>query len=600
MADAISNNSSRDLWREARLIKGRNSTVPSNIDDCSNDDDISNLFASKYCNLYNSVPYDEENMNEIKKYINDKLMDENCSYNITIDNVTDAICKLKYGKGDGEEGLYSDHFINAPFSFHVILSLLFNSMVVHGFTPQSMLLGTMIPIPKNRKKSVCNSDNYRAIALSSIFSKVLDIIIISKEQNVLLTSSLQFGFKHGVSTTQCTFTMLETIDYYNFNQSNVYCLMLDATKAFDRVKYCKLFSLLLKRNMSPLLLRLLLHMYTSQSLQVKWGSKTSYTFGVSNGVKQGGVLSPILFAVYMDELLNKLESSGTGCHVGAEFVGAVGYADDLTLMAPSLSSLKSLVNMCEQYAREFDIQFNGSKSQLMCFKGRGCSTNSNSICVNGVKLNYVSNATHLGHEIDVSDKGGIIDGARKQFCKQFNMFMSDFGNVSSHVKNKLFVQYCCSFYGSPLWPLHSNNFSSLCVTWRKSLRQLWRVPFNTHCDIVTLLGSHKPLDIQIKCRFNGFMSKCLQHTNNVVRTVAQFAIRNPMSVTGRNYRNVCMYFNNDCEMNASLVNWNKRAMDLAADVNVLSELIKIRDNTLDCQGFTNDEICVFITDICID
>ena len=63
--------------------------------------------------------------------------------------------------------------------------------------------------------------------------------------------------------------MLETVNYYNFNKSNVFVLMLDASKAFDRVNYCKLFGELLKRDISPIVLRLLLYMYTSQTLSMR-------------------------------------------------------------------------------------------------------------------------------------------------------------------------------------------------------------------------------------------------------------------------------------------------------------------------------------------
>ena len=88
-------------------------------------------------------------------------------------------------------------------------------------------------------------------------------------------------------------------------KSNAFVLMLDASKAFDRVNYCKLSRELLKREMSPLVLRLLLFMYTNQTLRVKWGSVMSESFTVMNGVKQG-VLSPVLFAVYTDGLLLRL------------------------------------------------------------------------------------------------------------------------------------------------------------------------------------------------------------------------------------------------------------------------------------------------------
>ena len=141
--------------------------------------------------------------------------------------------------------------------------------------------------------------------------------------------------------------------------------MLDASKAFDRVRYCKLFNELLERNISPVVLRILIYMYMNQTLRVQWCQTLTSSFKVCNGVKQGGVLSPILFAVYVDSLLGRLEQSGVGCHIGGHFVGALAYADDVTLVAPSRSGIRTLINVCEQFALDYDITFNGTKSQLM-------------------------------------------------------------------------------------------------------------------------------------------------------------------------------------------------------------------------------------------
>ena len=237
-------------------------------------------------------------------------------------------------------------------------------MLVHGFSPESMISGTMIPIPKVKRQIVCASDNFRAITLSSIIGKILDGIILEKEHTALCTSELQFGFKSGTSTTHCTNVLMETVNHYNFNKTNVFVLMLDATKAFDRVNYCKLFNELLKRNMSPLVIRLLLKMYTSQSLKVKWRSVISNKFTVCNGVKQGGVLSPLLFSVYIDGLLKRLKDSGVGCYMGNHFTGACGYADDVTLVCPTGSSLIRLKNICEMYAIEYNVIFNSKKKRV--------------------------------------------------------------------------------------------------------------------------------------------------------------------------------------------------------------------------------------------
>jgi hypothetical protein len=83
-------------------------------------------------------------------------------------------------------------------------------------------------------------------------------------------------------------------------------------------------------------------------LSVSWNSKKSDELPVSNGVRQGGVLSPILFTVYIDDLLLELEKQGIGCHWNKHFVGAVCYADDITLLEPSPSVLCLMLNLIVQ------------------------------------------------------------------------------------------------------------------------------------------------------------------------------------------------------------------------------------------------------------
>ena len=140
--------------------------------------------------------------------------------------------------------------------------------------------------------------------------------------------------------------------------------MLDASQAFDRVRYCTLFNELLDRDISPVDLR----MYMNQTLRAKWCHTLTSSFKVYNGINQGGVLFPILSAVYVDSLLGRLEKSGVGCYIVEHFVGALVYADDVTLVTPSWSGIRTLINVCEQFAFDYDITLNGTKSQRMFLK----------------------------------------------------------------------------------------------------------------------------------------------------------------------------------------------------------------------------------------
>ena len=127
----------------------------------------------------------------------------------------------------------------------------------------------------------------------------------------------------------------ETIAYYDQNRSSVFCTFLDASKAFDRINYCKLFNLLLKRELPSFIIRVLIQLYMSNLVRVSWGGIVSDYFSAVNGVKQGAVLSPVLFCVYIDGLLLQLSKAGVGCYIGPHFVGALAYADDVVLIAPT-------------------------------------------------------------------------------------------------------------------------------------------------------------------------------------------------------------------------------------------------------------------------
>jgi hypothetical protein len=86
---------------------------------------------------------------------------------------------------------------------------------------------------------------------------------------------------------------------------------------------------------------------------------------VLNGVRQGAILSPILFSVYFDVLLRSLGSRDVGCHVGSLFVGALAYADDLVLIAPSANAMRLMLQVCDDYATQYNVSFNAAKSKCL-------------------------------------------------------------------------------------------------------------------------------------------------------------------------------------------------------------------------------------------
>ena len=614
MGEAISENNDRILWDEVRKMTKTNNKLPKRMDGATEPSDITNIFNNKYESLYNAVGYSINDLSRLSAEINTRI-ENGCKDNLNINNhkpkinmkdVENALDSLKQDKKE-ENGLNSNHFRHGTKRLNIILALFFNSLLVHGIAPDELLLGTMIPLIKDtRGKKQC-SDNYRALTIGTSMAKILDIIILNQQIHKLKTSNLQFGFKKKSSTTMCTFMALETIERYISKGSEVHVLLLDASKAFDRVDYIKLFDKLLDRGMCPLTLRLLMNMYTEQKLQVKWDNHISQKFNVTNGVRQGGILSPLLFSVFVDELLEKLKEKGIGCYIDHLFSGALSYADDIILLCPSVSAMNEMIKLCEEYAEDHKIIFNGKKSKYLVF---GNYEYRPTIKVNNEIVPRCDSAIHLGHVLDTKNtKGTLIEESVKSFHKSFYGFMSKFAGCNVMVKNKLFHQYCSSMYGSQLWDLTDKALERVYVQWRIKHRQVLSVPGRTHCELLPLIVDSTPLEVQLDCKYISFFKSVSTSDNELVKYTSKCKLYDHSSTLGRNMTHLTHKYNLQIEDLHSLSKnktkewfYNSWFSEINQEyytyAQVIKEMIMMKENRC-IRSFSNTE-CNFIIDfLCV-
>ena len=183
------------------------------------------------------------------KFTSNHIHSCDCStHNVSIENVMDAICRMKQGKCADDEGLVPEHFHHAPFGLIQRLVTLFNQMLKHGYVPNQFRFGFMIPIIKDNQGNHSDLSNYRGITISPITSKVFEHVLKIVFSSHLPTSSYQFGFKKKSSTIHALHCFRETVEYFINNESRVYCSFLDASKAFDRVIHSGLFIKLMNKN----------------------------------------------------------------------------------------------------------------------------------------------------------------------------------------------------------------------------------------------------------------------------------------------------------------------------------------------------------------
>ena len=161
----------------------------------------------------------------------------------------------------------------------------------------------------------------------------------------------------------------------------------------ENYKHIGIFLKLIDRNVPLCFLEVIIYWYRNLSSVVKWNNVFSESFLVTSGVRQGGILSPRLFIMYVDDLLVLLRNSKAGCHIAELFVAAIMYADDLALLAPTRSSLQTLLDVCQRYGLEWCITYNPQKTKLMTF---GKSVDVQPLYLNGVPINQVSEYKYLG------------------------------------------------------------------------------------------------------------------------------------------------------------------------------------------------------------
>ena len=150
----------------------------------------------------------------------------------------------------------------------------------------------------------------------------------------LQLDDLHIAYQEGVSSAMRTWTVIETINYFTRNGSDVFAASMDMTKAFDGVQPSKLFRKLIDASMPPIAVRLLMVIYSSQSANVRWKNMVSEFFTLKNGCKQGAVLSGILYCVYVNDLFRELRRNGSGCSIDGIYMGVFRYSDDNFLLTP--------------------------------------------------------------------------------------------------------------------------------------------------------------------------------------------------------------------------------------------------------------------------
>ena len=459
------------VWRSKFECKNK----PLDVEGCSDVNIIADKFAQFFyqcCSANSSTRAAELHAEFTRMRVNYCGSAFNDEHLFDVELISNIIFKLKRGKAAGLDSLTAEHLLHCHPSLSCILVKLFNLMLRCAYLPRDFGQSYTVPLSKVndcRTKSVSCSD-FRGIAISCILSKVFEHCILERFNNFFSSNDNQFGFKKSVGCSHAIYTVRNIVNRFIDGGSTVNLCALDLSKAFDKVNHSALFIKLMKRRIPIELLDLLVYWLNICFSCVRWDGVLSQVFKLEFGVRQGSVLSPFLFAVYIDDLIDYR------CNGFSSFV--ILYADDILLLAHSISALQTLLVACERELSWLDMKLNAKKSCCMRIGPRYSVKCCNIISNCGYSLPWVNEIRYLGVNIIQSRMFKCsFDRAKRAFYRSLNAVFGRIGRVASEeVVIQLVIQKCLPIllYGTEACPLNKSELGSFDFIINRFLMKLFR------------------------------------------------------------------------------------------------------------------------------
>lgn len=247
-------------------------------------------------------------------------------------------------------------------------------------------------------------------------------------------------------------------------------------------------------------------------------------YGLKCGVRQGGLSSPILFNLYVNDLIGRLSSTHVGCHIGEICFNNISYADDMVLLGPSVDSIKDLLRLCEGYALQHGLKYNVNKSEVLIFKARKFNSNAlPKIMLGGVTLKIVDKFKYLGHMLTADLNDDLdIERERRALAVRGNMLARRFARCNKQVKVTLFKAYCQTFYTCSLWARFTQRaYNILRVQYNNILRMLLKLP--KHCSASGMFAEAQADDFFAirRKRIASMLKRMRGSSNSMLRVLAE-------------------------------------------------------------------------------
>jgi len=300
--------------------------------------------------------------NEGEKCRGEGLMGE-----FTRKEIEDALKKTKRGKACGQDRIPNEFLLEGGEALTVAICKLFNWVLKKEVIPKIWRESRTVLLHKGGDRELL--DNYRGITINSNLGKLFTRIIGRRLEDDVeergLLGEIQHAFRRGRRGTDALFVLTHIMDRYKREGKELIAAFLDVRKAYDRVWRKGMWQVLEELGYGGSLLRIIQALYKDLGTVLQLGSIESRRVSIRVGLKQGCVLSPLLFALYIRKMGWRLMNTGIGACIGEMRIPGIFFADDMVLFGQNKEEMASLLKVVSDEGEKLKLSFNIKKSKVM-------------------------------------------------------------------------------------------------------------------------------------------------------------------------------------------------------------------------------------------
>ncbi len=468
----ICTNDPKKFWQTLKSLgPNKKADIPLEVYDdegniCRNLNDVLKKWKSDFEKLYSQVPGDTEfddvfyrQLRDDTGFVNNVPTKDGLNHDISASEVKKSVSQAKNNKSVGLDNLPNEILKNDT-SIN-ILTLLFNKIFDYQIIPSVWKVGIIKPIPKSSLVDPRMPLQYRGISLIStvykVFSNVMNTRIVKVAEENHIFCDEQNGFRKGRSCLDHIFVLTSIIRNRKAQRLPTFVAYIDFEKAFDRVDRNLLYYKLTSLGISGKILNCIKNIYDGSKSGVNVNGYITDWFSSDYGVRQGDCLSPTLFGLFINDLVDDIRSCSKGIQIPNLNLHCLLYADDLALISESEEDLQCMLNGLMNWCKKWRMKINVNKSKVVHYRTKGSAATDVKFKLDNCEVEVVKQYKYLGMILDssldfLSTAKVLADSAGRALGAVMSKFKSNKG-LGFNTYTKMFHTGVCPIldYCSGVW-----------------------------------------------------------------------------------------------------------------------------------------------------